>query len=95
MRTFIQRGSDAFELDLDHVKAYDSGLMTDSTKASYYVACTRRWTGRKGMCGGRDSACTQRYCGARHSFSDGGADPEFQAVGEGELAKERKTKPRQ
>ena len=45
MRTFIQRGSVSFEGDLDNVKAYDSGLMTDSTKASYHVAYTCRWTG--------------------------------------------------
>ena len=31
MRTFIQRGSVTFEVDLDHVKAYDSGLRTGST----------------------------------------------------------------
>jgi NPCBM/NEW2 domain-containing protein len=31
VRTFIQRGSVTFEVDLDNVKAYDSGLMTDST----------------------------------------------------------------
>jgi hypothetical protein len=42
--------------------------------------------------GCRDSACTQRYCYARHSFSDGGADTEFQKVGEGKLVKERKDK---
>ena len=37
----------------------------------------------------RDQACTQRYCCARHSFSDGGADTEFQKVGDEELAKGR------
>jgi hypothetical protein len=37
VRTFIQRGSVTFEVDLDNVKAYDSGLRTGSTKASYYL----------------------------------------------------------
>jgi NPCBM/NEW2 domain len=30
VRTFIQRESVTFEVYLNHVKAYDSGLMTDS-----------------------------------------------------------------
>jgi hypothetical protein len=34
VRTFIQRGSVAFEVDLDTVKADVSGLMTDNTEAS-------------------------------------------------------------
>jgi hypothetical protein len=64
VRTFIQRG----EVDLDNVKADDSGLMTDSTEASYYIAYTCRWTPSTGSgqagswkCGCRDSACTQSY----------------------------------
>jgi hypothetical protein len=40
---------------------YDSGLMTDSTEASDYVAYTCRWTGSRWKCGCRDSACTQSY----------------------------------
>jgi hypothetical protein len=49
------------QVDLDHVKADDSGLMTDSTKASYDVAYTCRWTGQRWKCGCRDRACTQSY----------------------------------
>jgi hypothetical protein len=68
VRTFIQRGSVTFEVDLDNVKAYDSGFMTDSTKGSYDVAYTCKWTPSTGsgqagswQCGCRDAACTQRY----------------------------------
>jgi hypothetical protein len=61
VRTFIQRGSVTFEVDLDNVKAYDSGLRTDNTNASYSVAYTCRWTGSQWKCGCRDSTCTQSY----------------------------------
>jgi hypothetical protein len=68
VRTFIQRGSVTFEGDLDNVKAYNSGLMTDSIKASYDVAYTCRWTPSPGSgqagswkCECRDAACMQSY----------------------------------
>ena len=38
----------------------------------------------------RDCVCTQRYGCARHSFSGGGADTEFQAIGREERAKGKK-----
>lgn len=51
VRTFIQGGPVTFKGDLDHVKADDAGLMTDSTNASYDIAYTYRWTGQRWICG--------------------------------------------
>ena len=47
---------------------------TQQAQDTYVLGYLCTWNGTAWKCGCRDLACTQRYCGARQSFSDGGAD---------------------